>query len=136
MSYFIKKQIFFKFRMWNKVFKSRFLRGLESQLIYYFYVLVYCGSENTLEYANLCRWLFWFSSSWMQSERCKSTALKNNNRRLSGWVIWILRCKCIWDCLEHRGTFTLLGNILKHSFESYIVQHLNMLSDLPFSFAS
>merc|ERR1711910_80130 len=27
-------------RMWNKVFKSRFLRGLESQLIYYFYVLV------------------------------------------------------------------------------------------------
>jgi len=26
--------------MWNKVFKSRFLRGLESQLIYYFYVLV------------------------------------------------------------------------------------------------
>ena len=30
----------FLFRMWNKVFKSRFLRGLESQLIYYFYVLV------------------------------------------------------------------------------------------------
>merc|ERR1712098_543871 len=27
-------------KMWNKVFKSRFLRGLESQLIYYFYVLV------------------------------------------------------------------------------------------------
>merc|ERR1712059_208390 len=27
-------------RMWNKVFKSRFLKGLESQLIYYFYVLV------------------------------------------------------------------------------------------------
>jgi len=27
-------------RMWSKVFKSRFLRGLESQLIYYFYVLV------------------------------------------------------------------------------------------------
>merc|ERR1719347_2065790 len=26
--------------MWNKVFKSRFLKGLESQLIYYFYVLV------------------------------------------------------------------------------------------------
>ena len=25
---------------WNKVFKSRFLKGLESQLIYYFYVLV------------------------------------------------------------------------------------------------
>jgi len=25
---------------WHKVFKSRFLRGLESQLIYYFYVLV------------------------------------------------------------------------------------------------
>ena len=28
------------FRMWNKVFKSRFLKGLENQLIYYFYVLV------------------------------------------------------------------------------------------------
>ena len=27
-------------RMWNKVFKSRFLKGLENQLIYYFYVLV------------------------------------------------------------------------------------------------
>ena len=27
-------------RTWNKLFKSRFLRGLESQLIYYFYVLV------------------------------------------------------------------------------------------------
>lgn len=27
-------------RMWHKLFKSRFLRGLESQLIYYFYVLV------------------------------------------------------------------------------------------------
>ena len=26
--------------MWNKVFKSRFLKGLENQLIYYFYVLV------------------------------------------------------------------------------------------------
>lgn len=31
---------FISTRMWNKVFKSRFLRGLESQLIYYFYVLV------------------------------------------------------------------------------------------------
>ena len=30
----------FASRMWNKVFKSRFLKGLESQLIYYFYVLV------------------------------------------------------------------------------------------------
>ena len=28
------------YRTWNKVFKSRFLKGLESQLIYYFYVLV------------------------------------------------------------------------------------------------
>ena len=27
-------------RAWNKLFKSRFLKGLESQLIYYFYVLV------------------------------------------------------------------------------------------------
>jgi len=27
-------------KMWNKVFKSRFLKGLENQLIYYFYVLV------------------------------------------------------------------------------------------------
>jgi len=26
--------------MWRKVFKSRFLKGLESQLIYYFYVMV------------------------------------------------------------------------------------------------
>ena len=25
---------------WNKLFKSRFLKGLENQLIYYFYVLV------------------------------------------------------------------------------------------------
>jgi len=31
---------FISTKMWNKVFKSRFLRGLESQLIYYFYVLV------------------------------------------------------------------------------------------------
>jgi len=31
---------FISTRMWNKVFKSRFLKGLESQLIYYFYVLV------------------------------------------------------------------------------------------------
>merc|ERR1711892_1517172 len=31
---------FISTRMWHKVFKSRFLRGLESQLIYYFYVLV------------------------------------------------------------------------------------------------
>jgi len=31
---------FISTRMWSKVFKSRFLRGLESQLIYYFYVLV------------------------------------------------------------------------------------------------
>jgi len=30
---------FISTRMWNKVFKSRFLRGLESQLIYYFWVL-------------------------------------------------------------------------------------------------
>ena len=30
----------FVIRMWNKVFKSRFLKGLENQLIYYFYVLV------------------------------------------------------------------------------------------------
>ena len=28
------------FRMWNKVFRSNLIRGLESQLIYYFYVLV------------------------------------------------------------------------------------------------
>ena len=27
-------------RTWNKLFKSRLLKGLESQLIYYFYVLV------------------------------------------------------------------------------------------------
>lgn len=27
-------------RTWNKLFKSRFLKGLENQLIYYFYVLV------------------------------------------------------------------------------------------------
>ena len=27
-------------RAWNKLFKSRFLKGLENQLIYYFYVLV------------------------------------------------------------------------------------------------
>ncbi len=27
-------------RAWNSVFKSRFLKGLENQLIYYFYVLV------------------------------------------------------------------------------------------------
>jgi len=27
-------------KMWHKLFKSRFLKGLESQLIYYFYVLV------------------------------------------------------------------------------------------------
>eukprot|EP00095_Tigriopus_kingsejongensis_P008310 maker-scaffold871_size86487-snap-gene-0.30 protein:Tk08310 transcript:maker-scaffold871_size86487-snap-gene-0.30-mRNA-1 annotation:"b-cell receptor-associated protein 31" len=27
-------------RSWNKLFKSRFLKGLENQLIYYFYVLV------------------------------------------------------------------------------------------------
>ena len=26
--------------MWNKVFRSRLLRGLETQLLYYFYVLV------------------------------------------------------------------------------------------------
>lgn len=31
---------FISTRMWHKLFKSRFLRGLESQLIYYFYVLV------------------------------------------------------------------------------------------------
>merc|ERR1711973_1009040 len=31
---------FISTRMWNKVFKSRFLKGLENQLIYYFYVLV------------------------------------------------------------------------------------------------
>jgi len=31
---------FISTKMWNKVFKSRFLRGLETQLIYYFYVLV------------------------------------------------------------------------------------------------
>jgi len=31
---------FISTKMWHKVFKSRFLRGLESQLIYYFYVLV------------------------------------------------------------------------------------------------
>ena len=40
--------------MWNKVFKSRFLKGLESQLIYYFYVLVRhsfqrAGSDETCE---------------------------------------------------------------------------------------
>ncbi len=27
-------------RTWNKLFKSRFLMGLEKQLIYYFYVVV------------------------------------------------------------------------------------------------
>ena len=27
-------------KTWNKLFKSRFLKGLENQLIYYFYVLV------------------------------------------------------------------------------------------------
>ena len=27
-------------RAWNKLFKSRLLKGLENQLIYYFYVLV------------------------------------------------------------------------------------------------
>lgn len=31
---------FISARVWNKLFKSRFLRGLENQLIYYFYVLV------------------------------------------------------------------------------------------------
>merc|ERR1712228_966954 len=31
---------FISTKMWNKVFKSRFLKGLENQLIYYFYVLV------------------------------------------------------------------------------------------------
>lgn len=31
---------FISTRMWHRLFKSRFLRGLESQLIYYFYVLV------------------------------------------------------------------------------------------------
>jgi len=31
---------FISTRMWNKVFKFKFLKGLESQLIYYFYVLV------------------------------------------------------------------------------------------------
>jgi len=31
---------FISTRTWNTVFKSRFLKGLESQLIYYFYVLV------------------------------------------------------------------------------------------------
>ena len=28
------------FRMWNKVFHSSIIRGLETQLIYYFYVLI------------------------------------------------------------------------------------------------
>ncbi len=27
-------------RAWNRLFRSRFLKGLESQLVYYFYVLV------------------------------------------------------------------------------------------------
>ncbi len=27
-------------RTWNKLFKSKFLKGLENQLFYYFYVLV------------------------------------------------------------------------------------------------
>eukprot|EP00091_Calanus_sinicus_P003123 TRINITY_DN13280_c0_g1_i1.p1 TRINITY_DN13280_c0_g1~~TRINITY_DN13280_c0_g1_i1.p1 ORF type:complete len:204 (-),score=73.78 TRINITY_DN13280_c0_g1_i1:48-659(-) len=31
---------FISTRMWNKVFKSSFLKSLESQLIYYFYVIV------------------------------------------------------------------------------------------------
>jgi len=31
---------FFSNKTWSKVFKSRFLKGLENQLIYYFYVLV------------------------------------------------------------------------------------------------
>ncbi len=48
-------------RTWNKLFKSRFLKGLENQLIYYFYVLVailvlfFLGKQNEIECTNFVK---------------------------------------------------------------------------------
>ena len=36
----ISCQPFYQTRMWNKIFRSRLMRGVETQLLYYFYVLV------------------------------------------------------------------------------------------------
>ena len=88
-------------RAWNKLFKSRFLKGLESQLIYYFYVLVailvlfFLGKSvyKKVLWTHLCKPVF-NPSFQMPSGKCGSTATNPPVSTLPREVISTPRCKC------------------------------------------
>ena len=83
-------------KTWNKLFRSRFLLGLQGQLIYYFYVLVaililFFLGKYFQQYVCLVN----EGRLQMLFERCESTAMRMLPRTATAMEpTSILRCRC------------------------------------------
>lgn len=96
-------------KAWSKLFKSRFLKGLENQLIYYFYILVaililfFLGNFKTLR-NDVIFLNFHLLYSKMPSVKWTNMARTNLPTNMAT-VMLTPTIKCIWGCLEPKETF-------------------------------